>query len=176
MAGIDDILKQLPIDDIASQLGVDRKTAKAAIREGGQTILGGLKKETESPEGAAALTNALTKHAGDKRISSAADIDTADGLGILGHVFGGEQDQVAQRLGASSKKAGGVDFGALLPMLAPIIMNFIANKKDEGGAKADADSGGGLDIGDLLGGVLGGGSSKGGFDLGGILGGFLGKK
>ncbi len=177
MAGIDDILEQLPIDDIASRLGVDPGAARAAVLEGGQTILTGLHKETQTPEGKAALSNALTKHAGEKRVASAADIDEEDGRGILGHVFGGRQDEVAARLGASSSTGGGIDFGKLLPMLAPIIMNYIANRKSSGQAAGDD---GGPDIGDLLGGILGGGSSKGsGIDLGGIgdlLGGLFGKK
>lgn len=176
MAGLDDILKQLPIDDIATTLGVDRSTAQAAVREGGQTILAGLQKETESAEGKAALSRALNKHAGPKNVSSVADIDTEDGHGILGHVFGGQQDTVAARLGATSS-TGGVDFGQLLPMLAPVILNYVANRKS-GGGKADADDGG-PDLGDLLGGLLGGGSGGKGLDLGSVgdlLGGLFGKK
>lgn len=163
MAGLDDILKQLPIDDIASKLGVDRSTAQAAVLEGGQTILAGLQKETESPEGKAALSRALNKHAGPKQVSSIADIDTEDGHGILRHVFGGEQDTVASRLGAASSTGGGIDFGKLLPMLAPIIMNYVANRKNAGGSAASDDDG--PDLGDVLGGLLGGGSGK-GIDLG----------
>ncbi len=175
MAGIDDIVKQLPIDDIARTLGVNRKTARAAVREGGKTILSGLHKGTQTPEGAAALSNALRRHAGEKRASSAADIDTADGASILGHIFGDEQGAVTQRLGASSALSG-VDFGKLLPMLAPIIMNFIANRNGSG---EQSGSGGGPDLGDLLGGLLGGGSGKGGFSLdslGGLFGRLFGRK
>lgn len=177
MAGLDDILKQIPIADIASKLGVDEKTAQAAVAAGGQTILSGLQKETETAEGKAALSSALTKHAGDKKVASADDVDAVDGGKILGHIFGGEQDQVAARLGASSG-AGGIDFGKLLPVLAPIIMNYIANQKSSGEKAASEKDSGGFDLGDLLGGILGGGGSSqgGGFDLGGLLGGLFGKK
>ncbi len=175
MAALDDILKQLPVKDIARTLGVDRRTARAAVREGGQTILSGLHQETQTPEGAAALSQALSQHTGPKRVSSAADIDTADGDNILGHIFGSEKDAVTQRLGASSAGAGGIDFGKLLPMLAPIIMNYIANRKS-----SSEQAGSGPDLGDLLGGLLSGGSSgKGGFSLdslGGLLGGLFGRK
>lgn len=175
MAALDEILKQLPIDDIAKTLGVSRRKARAAAREGGRTILSGLQKETETPEGAAALANALNKHAGERKVASAADIDTADGENILGHIFGGEKGAVAERLGVSAQGKGGIDFGKLLPMLAPIIMNFIANRKGsakQADTEEQADSGGGL--GDLLGGMLGGGS-KGGFSLD-SLGGLFGRK
>lgn len=177
MAELDDILQQLPIDDIATTLGVDHATARRAVLEGGQTILTGLHKETESPEGKTALTNALSRHVGEKKVASTSDIDTADGESILGHIFGGQQGEVAERLGVSSKTASGIDFGKLLPMLAPIIMNYIANRKGSG---EQAGSDGGPDLGDLLGGLLGGGSSSGtGIDMGSIgdlLGGIFGKK
>lgn len=180
MAGLNDLLKNLPIDEIAGKLGVDPDTAKSGILEGGQTILTGLQKETETEEGAQALQNALQKHAGEKTVTSTADIDEEDGHNILGHIFGGQQEQVASQLNASDKTTGGIDFGKLLPMLAPIIMNFVANQKD----KKEQDSDGGFDLGGLLGGLLGGGSSQGGssqggFDLGAIgdlIGGFFGGK
>lgn len=177
MAGLDDILEQLPIDDIATTLGVDPATARDAVIQGGQTIISGLQKETETPEGTTALSDALRQHTGEQKVASTADIDTTDGDNILGHVFGGRQGAVAERLGVSSATPNGVDFGKLLPMLAPIIMNYIANRKDSG---EQTGSAGGPDLGDLLGGLLGGGSSTGnGFDLeslGGLLGGIFGKK
>lgn len=178
MAGLDDVLKNLPIDEIAAKLGVDGDTAQKGILEGGQAILAGLGKQTQSPERAASLEKALAKHAGEKKIASASDIDVEDGRKILGHIFSGEQETVAKQLTASEKTAGGIDFGQLLPILAPIIMNLIANKKTE--AK-EAPEAGGLDLGSLIGGLLGGGSDSrgGGIDLGaigGLIGGLFGKK
>lgn len=177
MAGLNDVLKNLPIDDIANRLGVDPDTAASGILEGGQTILAGLQKETETEEGAQALQNALQKHAGEKKVASVADIDEEDGRNILGHIFGGQQDEVASKLNASEKTTGGIDFGKLLPMLAPIIMNLVANQKKQ----KETESDGGFDLGGLLGGLLGGGSaqggSQGGVDLGAIgdlIGGFFG--
>lgn len=180
MAGIEDILAQLPIGDIAAKFGVDPAVAEQAVREGGATILGGLSRNAESADGAASIEKALQKHAGETAV-----IDEADGSKILGHIFGGDTDAVASQLTSSDKTAGGIDFAKLLPIIAPIIMNLIANK---GGAaqtqtSAGQSSGG---IGDIIGGLLGGlgggntSSSAGGIDLGGILGGlgglFGGKK
>lgn len=181
MAGLNDILKNLPIDDIASKLGVDPGTAMSGVLEGGQTILAGLQKETETEQGAESLKEALKKHAGEKKVTSADEIDEEDGKNILGHIFGGEQEKVASELNASEQTTGGLDFGKLLPMLAPIIMNFVANQKNEKEKETD----GGLDLGGLLGGILGGGSGQGGSSQGGgidlgaignILGGFFGGK
>lgn len=173
MAGLDDILKMLPIDQIAAKLGVDPGTAAAAVEQGGGAILSGLQKNAETPEGASAIEAALGKHAG---VGDAVDVDaldTADGEKILGHVFGGREQQVAQSLTEAPQTAG-IDFGKLLPMLAPVVMGMLA--KNQSGGVASAGSGGG--IGDLIGGLLGGGGQQtgGGFDIGGLLGGLLGGK
>jgi hypothetical protein len=182
MAGLEDILKALPIDQIASQLGVDPSEARRAVEEGGATILSGLQRNAQTPEGASAIEKALARH-GDEVSGGTVDlsaVDTADGQKILGHIFGGREQAVAQKL-TDEPQTAGIDFGKLLPMLAPIVMGLIANSQ-KGSAPSAHGQGGG--IGDLIGGLLGGGSaaggaggpSAGGIDIGGILGGLLGGK
>ena len=179
MAGLDDILKALPVDQIADQLGVDPSEAQRAIEEGGATILTGLQRNAQTPEGAAALEKALGKHGSE--VSGGVDLnalDTADGQKILGHIFGGQEQAVAAKLTEEPKTAG-IDFGKLLPILAPIIMGLIANQQKSKAPTQGAQSEGG-GLGDLIGGLLGGGgsptgsASPGGIDIGGLLGGLLG--
>ncbi|MFT3798034.1 DUF937 domain-containing protein [Microbacterium sp.] len=179
MSGIDDILKNLPIDQIASQLGVDAQTARTAIEQGGGAILSGLQKNASTSEGSAAIEAALGTHAGT--LANGVDlsaVDTADGEKILGHVFGGNQQEVAKTLTNDSKTAG-IDFSQLLPILAPIVMGMLAKNQASSSSSAGESSGG---IGDLIGGLLGGlggqssGGSSGGFDIGGLIGGLLGGK
>ena len=124
-------------------------------------------------------------------------VDVDDGQKIVHHVFGDNEEAVADQLSAF----GGLDSGMmmkLLPMLAPLLMSFLGKSFGGGGAAASqVDSGrgaavddtSGLDsgmapsldggddaagggLGDLLGGLLGGG---GGGGLGDLLGGLLGK-
>ncbi|GAA5033871.1 DUF937 domain-containing protein [Microbacterium fluvii] len=178
MAGLDDILSKLPIDQIAAQLGVDPATAQKAVKEGGATILSGLQHNASTPDGAAALEKALGSHAGTTGAVDLNAVDTADGEKILGHVFGGRQGEVAQKL-TDEPKTAGIDFGQLLPMLAPIVMGMLAGKQtgttQSAAGASTGESGGG--IGDLIGGLLGGGSgakSGGGIDIGGMLGGLFG--
>jgi hypothetical protein len=174
MAGMDDILKALPIDQIASQLGVDPAEAQRAVEEGGTTILSGLQRNAQTPEGAAALQKALGDHGGDLDLKA---VDAADGQKILGHIFGGQEQAVAQKL-TDEPKTAGIDFGKLLPIIAPIILGLIANKQKSPGPSGDEPAGGG-GLGDLIGGLLGGGgagggTTAGGIDIGGLLGGLLG--
>jgi hypothetical protein len=178
MAGLDDILKMLPIDQIASKLGVDPATAQQAVVEGGGAILSGLQKNAQTPEGSAAIEKALGKH---NNLGDSVDIDavdTADGEKILKHVFGSKEQEVAQTL-TNEPQTAGIDFGKLLPMLAPIVLGLLA-KGQQSQAPAPQQQGAGGGIGDLIGGLLGGGGgggqsqSGGGIDIGGLLGGLLG--
>ncbi|MFB7251354.1 DUF937 domain-containing protein [Microbacterium sp. NPDC056234] len=175
---LDDILKQVPIDDIAAKLGVSPDEAKKAVEEGGAVLLTGLAKNAESSEGSAAIQKALQKHGGATP-AKVDDIDQADGDKIVEHVLGDKQTEVTTKL-TESKETAGIDFGKLLPILAPIVMNLIANatqsKSDKTGASGEASGGG---LGDIIGGILGGGAqggTGGGIDLGGILGGLFGGK
>jgi hypothetical protein len=178
MAGLDDILKMLPIDQIAAKLGVDPATAAQAVQEGGGAILSGLQQNASTPEGASAIEAALGRHTGIADRVDLDQVDTADGGKILQHVFGGKQQDVARAL-TDEPKTAGIDFGALLPMLAPIVMGLVAKNKAGAPTQPAAPSASTGGIGDLLGGLLGGGSggstaSAGGFDISSVLGGLLG--
>lgn len=176
MAGLDDILKALPIDQIASKLGVDPATAATAVQEAGGTILSGLQRNAATSEGSAAINKALGKHADRAETVDVDSVDTEDGQKILGHIFGKDKDEVVKKLNDEPKTAG-IDFGALLPVLAPIVMGLLAKNKSKAQTDSGAADDGGFDIGGLIGNVLGGGSQGGGgFDLGSILGGLFGKK
>src|SRR4051794_32190282 len=170
MAGIDEMLNSLPVDEIAAKLGVDPSVARQAIQEGGATILTGLQRNAQTPEGSQAILHALDKHSGTVS-EGAVDVDrvdTTDGQKILGHIFGDQQHAVAQKL-TSEPQTAGIDFGKLLPILAPIVLGLIAKK--QGGAAGRAGAGtaaGGGGIGDIIGGLLGGGGTGGGSPAGGI--------
>lgn len=196
---LDDILTQVPIDDIAQKLGVSRDEAKVAVEQGGAVLLGALAKNAETDDGSAAIQSALKKHVGSAGAAKVEDIDQADGGKIVAHILGSKEKEVTKEL-TESKATPGIDFGKLLPILAPIVMGLIANaNKDTTEKKADAgteqsggigdliggilgggnNSGSGGGIGDVIGGLLGGGNkggSGGGIDLGGILGGLFGGK
>ena len=152
---------------------------KAAVAEGGGAILTGLQKNASTTEGSAAIEAALGKHADASVPASVDDVDTADGEKILGHVFGGKEQEVAQTLTSDTQTAG-IDFGKLLPVLAPIVMGMLAKSQASKTTSASGSSGssgsGGGGIGDLIGGLLGGGSGSGGggFDIGSLIGGLLG--
>ncbi|MDR6507512.1 DUF937 domain-containing protein [Arthrobacter oryzae] len=196
MTDIREILEQIPVDQIAGLLGTDRESTQAAVEAAVPTLLAGMQSNAQAPEGAASLESALAQHR-DGLVDGgvdASEVDTDDGEKIVSHVFGGQQDQVASQL-AGSANLGGVGgdlVRKLLPILAPIVMSYLAKKilggQDLGGAPGDvtgrggtgdsAGQPGGIDLGSILGGILGGGlqgpqGSQGG-GIGDILGGILG--
>lgn len=180
MADYDDLLAQIPIGDIAKKFGIDEGVAEDAVKQVIPGLVGGMKANADKG-GSASLEKAFSKHAGDS-FASVDDVDTADGSKIVKNVFGDNADKVAAQLAGGSSKSDvtGDLIQKILPIVAPIVLAWLANKFLGGNAgaskKADENPLGG--IGDLLGGLLGGGSSSsssaGGLDLGGLLGGLGG--
>jgi len=180
---IDEILAQIPSEELAAQLGTDPDTAMDAARKALPALLGGLSSNV-SLGGGDALGAALQRDHDGSLLDSPnplAAVDATDGGKIIGHIFGDKQDAVVERLGATSR-AGSSVFTKLLPLLAPLVMAWLAKKVGgalSGGtqqaatgavassqpagilggtpaAQPSAQSGGGL--GGLLGGLFGGGS------------------
>jgi hypothetical protein len=200
----DEILSQIPLDQLAQQLGVDEATAEQAVRQAVPALLGGMEANAQDPGGAASLEKALAQHTSNPLEGLGIEgIDTSDGEKIVSNVFGDNSEQVINKLGGDSGGSGMMQ--KLLPILAPIVLSMLAGKfmgQGQGQAAPGQASGpmpsggsaGGLEdligsatggaaaggsaggIGDLLGGLLGGsGGSAGSSDaIGDLLGGLLG--
>lgn len=191
MSAVDEIVSQIPMSRLAGQLGVDEKTAEQATRQALPALLGGIQANTDDPGGAASFASAVDRH--DSTLVDGgvdlAQVDTTDGDKIVGHVFGGHRGQVVQQLGAIPGIGGAAGqelIAKLLPILAPIVMSWIASKLMGGAATpappapsapAQVPAGGG-GIGDVLGGILGGvlagGAGGAAPNIGDLLGGLLG--
>ena len=157
-----DIGKTL-ISGASQQLGQDKAKTTSALSAALPLILGAMKNNAKTPEGASGLLSALgnQKHSGGildnlGSILGGGGIDDdvmKDGAGILGHVFGGKEQNVASAL----SKSNGIDMGSamnLLKVAAPVLMGFLGKESRQQGV---SDQNG---IGSLLGGMLGGGGEK----------------
>ncbi|MBV1924862.1 MAG: DUF937 domain-containing protein [Flavobacteriaceae bacterium] len=121
-------------------------------------LLGAMKKNASTPQGAEGLLGALSGGKHDGGILDnlgglfAGGVDksvTDDGAGILGHILGNSQPTVEN---AISQKSG-VDAGSvaqILKVAAPILMGVLGKQSRQNKVQ---DSNG---LGDLLGGMLGG--------------------
>lgn len=147
MSAVDEILASLPIDQLAAETGADPREVQQAAAAALPALLGGLGANAQDPRGAASILDALGQHQDDLLAGGVdlAQVDSGDGTRITEHIFGPNQDQVVDRLGASGLGgAGGSSMGGqlikrLLPILAPIVLSWLANKVLKGG-------GGGLSL------------------------------
>ncbi|NOT36333.1 MAG: DUF937 domain-containing protein [Saprospiraceae bacterium] len=165
------------IQNLSQQVGAnEQQTAQAAQGIFG-ALIGGLANNASTPAGLGALSSALDKdHDGSIMddllglINGTAPVNprAANGNGIIKHVLGGNQDQVAQQISQSS----GLNMNQimkLMPIIAPIVLGLLGklrsnNQQNSGGGMMDiaqilmgsaqsAQSGG---LGNILGTVLGG--------------------
>ena len=204
MTTLDDIASTIPIDQLATKLGVDHATAERAVAAALPALVGGLHANAQDPAGAASLAGAIgTKD--PSLVEGGVDldqVDTGDGAKIVRNVFGSNQDQVVRALASDSRTPDASIIAKVLPLLAPVVLSFLAKQMGgRAGSGGGASSGGGLTdllggllggrggaggaggagggsagggLGGMLGGLLGGGAGGGGLDVGGLLGGLLG--
>ena len=176
MSDLNALLKEIPIADIAKQLGVDDDTAEAAIKQVLPGLVGGLQANAEQG-GGAALEKALDTHK-SKNIRSLSDVDTDDGKKIVKNVFGDNEDQVASKLAEGEPKPNVTAdiIKQVLPIVAPMVLSFIATQflkpTEEAKPAAGAAPAGGGDLGSMLGGLLSDPNTQN--VVGGLLGGLLG--
>jgi hypothetical protein len=154
VSAVDDILADIPMNQLAAQLGVDQATAEQAARQAIPALLGGLQANSEDPAGAMSLAGALGDHPSDL-IDGGVDLNQVnanDGEKIVGNIFGPNQDQVAETLGGNlGGQAGGL-IKQLLPILAPIVLAYLS-KRLRGQSQGTGQD-------DPLGSILGGASAS----------------
>ncbi|HEX6054600.1 MAG TPA: DUF937 domain-containing protein [Intrasporangium sp.] len=145
MSQYDEILEQVPLNQLAGQLGVDESEARQAAEQALPALLGGLQANAKDPAGAGSIMNALADHQGGVP-RDLADVDVDDGQKIVGNIFGDNTDQVMNQLGGMGGGATGDLVKRMLPVLAPLVLSWLAKKMSQQGG---------------LGGVLGGDASSG---------------
>ncbi len=175
---INQFLSSLPIDRIARQIGEDPARVRSATEQILPTLLAGMGANAQDPAGRESLADAVAQHdpalaEGDVDVEA---IDTADGAKISAHVFGANEEAVAAKLGGLGGGSGLVR--KLLPILAPLVMSWLAGRLRQGQGGQPGTSRGGL-LEQVLRQALGGGQpgqtgGAGGGILGDLLGGLLG--
>lgn len=151
------------VDEISKNVGADNSAVSSAIQLALPALMNGLASNASTPQGAESLNTALEQdHAGGGVLGNLGGLagmifgggqettppPEADAGGILGHVLGNNQGQVAQDV--SSKTGLGIgQVAQILMMLAPIVMGYLGRQKQEQNVGADG-------LGGMLGGLLGG--------------------
>ena len=166
MAGLDDLMSQIPVADIANRLGAPEGEVNQAIQTLVPTLVGSIQHNVVSDDiDSSELESAI-----------ATGVDNGAGDQFVARIFGGNDTETVASALSGSGAGGGDLIKKLLPILIPIVLAYLS-KQSGGGAAAGGTSGGGL--GDVLGSILGGasgGSGGGDNPLGSILGNVLGGK
>ncbi|KXO00130.1 hypothetical protein LS48_06575 [Aequorivita aquimaris] len=165
MSGILDLLnsnlgKQI-IGGISQETNQPADKTASVVTMAMPILLGAMKRNASNESGAANLMNALnSKHDGSILDNLGGlfgggvnEEVKQDGLGILGHVLGGSQDNAVRALSQKS----GLDTNSVMQILqvaAPILLGYLGKQKQQ--KNVNSDSG----IGDLLGGLMGGGNAQ----------------
>jgi len=146
------------IEGTSNQFNENKNKTEEALKLALPIILGAMKNNTRSQQGATGLLNALesNKHNGSvlnnlNSILGGQQIDNdviKDGSGILNHVFAGREQNVAN---AVSKKSG-INLNTAMQILkvaAPFVMSYLGKKKREKNITNQSE------MDQLLGGLLG---------------------
>ncbi len=126
------------VDQMASKLGGNSDGIKRASAMAVPMLIEALKRNAGSTKGAEALAGALDKNHSDGGILGnlgglLGGSSMQNGGKILGHVFGGKQDNLAQQLGKATG-LGGKGAGDLMSMLAPMVMGALGKAKQQSGS------------------------------------------
>jgi len=170
MFSLQDLLGQEQGDEaighISQTTGTDSTAVNSVIQSALPMILGGLANNASTPDGAQNLNAALEQDHDGSLLDNLGSLGgmifgggqqtiaprQADAGGILGHIFGNSQGQVAQQVSNQTGVSAG-QVAQILMMLAPIVMSYLGREKQQQGV----DAGG---LGGLIGGLLGGGQSQ----------------
>ncbi len=166
MSGILDLLSgpigQQIISGVAGQTNQSADKTSGLLSMALPVLMGAMKKNASTPEGAQGLMGALGKHQGGILDNLGGlfegGVDESvqkEGDGILGHLLGSKRPAVENALSQQS----GMDLGAvtnILKVAAPLLMGAVGKQTQQAGI---SDSNG---LGNLLGGLLGGSSQNSG--------------
>ena len=187
---IDEFMKTLGpqvTKELSSKMNIDQNIAKKLLPQIAPLILGGLKKQKDEQGGAERVDHILNKYGSASALDNIADIFTKGTKEknpdpALGGLLGNSGLQAVSLL-TKQFNLKGDQAKQLIPMLAPIILGSLTNKRDAEGAGSsgiakllDQDGDGSI-LDDVAGFLMKGNSSssKGGL-LGGLVSGLLRKR
>ncbi len=119
------VIRQLgpdAIDAMSQRLGVDPQVARQGVEVGVPLLLSALARNASTDDGAQSLSNALSQDHDGSALSHIPEVigqyQSNDASGIVRHALGDQRGAVEQQLSQQL----GLDGGALLQMLAPLVL------------------------------------------------------
>jgi hypothetical protein len=124
------------VSTIAQRFGISEEKANTAVQIAVPLILSALARNAAQPQGAESLHQAINDDHDGSIFNNLLDYlgnpQSANGAGILGHVFGAQQptieNNLAQATGMDQTSAGG-----LLETIAPLVMGAVGQTQQQSG-------------------------------------------
>jgi len=141
----DELYSQLegaPLQRMSQQLGIGPAQMAGAVSAALPLLIGALGRNASRDDGADAIYRALEKdHSGLEIGDVLGSVLGGGGQGedILGHIFGGRLPRAQQGVGQATG-LGGDKGAALLRMLAPLVMAYLARRMSQGRQQAAVES------------------------------------
>lgn len=157
MFSLEDLLGQQQgseaVNQISEQVGAQPSLVNSAIQMALPMIINQMANNASTPQGAESLNNALEQdHSGGGLLDSIGGLGglgslasavlgggqpsrQTDAGGILGHIFGNSQGQVAQQV-SNNTGLGVGQVAQILMMLAPLVMSYLGKQKQDQGLDA----------------------------------------
>jgi len=177
-------------DQLSANLGIEKNAAQQILPQIAPMILGGLKRQKDNYGGEARVDHILNKYGSADVLDNIGDffssqVQNQDADPRLGGLLGDSGVQATNMLSKQFNLDGNTAM-KIIPMLAPIILGFLTQKRDQAGAGStgiaailDRDGDGSI-LDDIAGFFLQGSTGRsragGGGLLGGLLGSLLGRK
>src|SRR6267154_1748087 len=187
MADLDELINQIPTQEIASKLGVDEGEVNSAIKTLVPALVGGIQQNVQAGDiDSSKLESDVAQQGASGLLDGGVSVDQVDpkaGDQYVARIFGGNDSNAVASALAGTGAGGGDLIKKLLPILAPIVLAYIGKQLTQksaapGGGETQAQAApGGGGLGDILGSILGGAGGGGGGGnnpLGSILGSVLG--
>ncbi|MCR5611364.1 MAG: DUF937 domain-containing protein [Clostridiales bacterium] len=152
---------------IGKRLKLKQGDVAQVLSNGIPSMIAGMQNNASSADGAASLSHALADHSKDSLADIGAflkNADLDDGKKILGHIFGGNQNEIIKDISAKTGVTKGKTT-SILALVAPLLLSLLGNQQQSQQQSA------GFSLAGLLGGLLGGGQQQSSSLLGGLLGG-----
>lgn len=161
------LLSSDSVSGVGKAANADKGNVQSVLNAALPLLLNGAKAQSEDKSTAESFANALLSH-GQKDTSNVAsflkNVDLDDGAKIIGHLLGNGDSvkTIAKESGVSSKETSNI-LSAAAPLLMSLLGQGTSSKKNNNTAAALSIASAVLqnvDVGDLLGNLLGGGSTK----------------
>jgi hypothetical protein len=134
------------INQLSQQTGAAPQQTEVAAQGVLSTLLGGLSKNAQSPEGANGILSALDRDHDGSVLNdimgmlggaqqAQAPASALNGAGILGHILGGQQQNAAGMISQASGVAPEGVMG-MMAQLAPLVMGVLGQQKQQQGFDA----------------------------------------